>query len=444
MANLITGNDCTNLLDLWLESMQHMEAPMVFGRWSFATAVGAMLERNTWIQFGPMRINPNMYTMIVGNSGSRKSTAIKLATKMIRQAGYSSVAAEKTSKEKFLLDLEGDPEKDEEGKSAEEIANEMLAEHAAIREASCCFIAADEFNEFTGNGNIEFFSLLGSLWDYEGLFRQRVKNSKSVEINNPCISILGGNTTTNLSLLFPPEAQGQGFLSRLLFIQGSKTSRKVTIPPEMSEQDKLIIVQGLDRIKLRCTGALQMTQDAFNIIDGIYKEWDGLDDMRFASYGERRLTHLLKLIMICVALRVACEEDSEYEYIIKDSDAIYANSMLTSAEYNMPDALGEYGRAKNWTTQQKILEFLENHFLKNNKPALSTDIFSHIQTDITSMKELPDLLQTLLVGKKIKTAEFEIDGKKQTGYIKTTRPKLKKLENRFDLNLLWEIRHNVE
>lgn len=444
MANLITGKDCNNLLDLWLEAMQHMEAPMVFGRWCFATGVAAWLERQTWIQFGPMRINPNMYTMIVGGSGSRKSTAIKLVAKTLRNAGYTNVAAEKTSKEKFLLDLQGDPADDENNKSAEDIANAILSDSNLIKEEVSCFIAADEFNEFTGNGNIEFFSLLGSLWDFEGVFRQRVKNSQSVEINNPCITILGGNTHSNLNLLFPAEAQGQGFLSRMLFIHGGRSGRKITIPPEMSAEDKMIIQLGLERIKLRCIGALQFTQEAFDIIDAIYKEFDGLDDMRFASYSERRLTHLLKLIIVCTAMRVALEDDDNYSYIVTKDDVIYANSMLVSAEYSMPEALGEYGKSKTWTTQQKVLEFIDAFSDKNGHPPHSADIFEHVQTDISSMKELPELIRTLLIGRKIKETSIKKDGKDQTAYIRIVRKRPTSMPDRYDVNLLWEIRNKVE
>ena len=45
--------------------------------------------------------------MLIGHPGARKSAAIKAARKIISGAGYSTYSAEKTSKEKFLLDLEG-------------------------------------------------------------------------------------------------------------------------------------------------------------------------------------------------------------------------------------------------------------------------------------------------------------------------------------------------
>ncbi|MFK5283171.1 hypothetical protein ACI3PL_26730, partial [Lacticaseibacillus paracasei] len=73
------------------------------------------------------------------------------------------------------------------------------------------FIAADEFNNFIGLGNTDFISILGELWDYEGVYDYRLKNSKSVFIPYPTISILGGNTPTGFSQAFPPESIGQGF-----------------------------------------------------------------------------------------------------------------------------------------------------------------------------------------------------------------------------------------
>ena len=162
--------------------------------------------------------------MLMGGAGSRKSTAIKIATNLIRKAGYDRIAAERTTKEKFLMDLAGEESID--------AAGDIMEQNLFGPAVSDCeiLIAADEFNTFIGNGNIEFLSLLGVLWDYSGQFSDRKKNSKSLVISDPTVSVLAGNTATGFSLAFPAEAIGQGIFSRLILIHGEKTDKRITFP----------------------------------------------------------------------------------------------------------------------------------------------------------------------------------------------------------------------
>ena len=98
------------LFDLYFEYVKDTESPKIFHRWSLIASVGALLGRQYYMPFGTTRIFPNQYIMLIGNPGTRKSSAIKTAKKILAHTGYDTFAAEKTTKEKFLLDLEGAPE----------------------------------------------------------------------------------------------------------------------------------------------------------------------------------------------------------------------------------------------------------------------------------------------------------------------------------------------
>ena len=95
------------LMDKYFSYVVDTEAPLIFHRWTLLSALGAMLGRQYYFPFGHFKIHPNMYLMLIGNPGSRKTTAIGLARKLLARTGYDTFAAQRTSKEKFLLDLEG-------------------------------------------------------------------------------------------------------------------------------------------------------------------------------------------------------------------------------------------------------------------------------------------------------------------------------------------------
>src|SRR5574337_780381 len=94
-----------DFFDLYLQYTKDTEATSTFHRWAAIVGIGALLERNIWIQHGASHIYPNHYVMLLGESGSRKSAAIKGFVRVLKQAGYTTLAAEKTSKEKFSQDL---------------------------------------------------------------------------------------------------------------------------------------------------------------------------------------------------------------------------------------------------------------------------------------------------------------------------------------------------
>src|SRR6476469_4766102 len=89
----------------YLEYSSENEVPTFFHRWVAVVSLGALLGRQFSFSLGHFNIMPNMYAMLIGNPGTRKSTAIKIMRQLLIKSGYSHIAADKTTKEKFLMDL---------------------------------------------------------------------------------------------------------------------------------------------------------------------------------------------------------------------------------------------------------------------------------------------------------------------------------------------------
>ena len=385
-----------DFISSYLQYASDTEVPAVFNRWAAISSIGAFLGRKYYFNHGHFTIYPNIYCMLVGDSGTRKSTAIKLFKKILKQSGYTTIAADKTTKEKFILDLAGetdDPIKSD--KQVEDFLSQNLwgADEAeeSTRADSEIFIMADEFNDFFGNGNVEFISLLGTLWDYHGVYHNRIKNGKSVSVNNPTISILGGNTPTNLTLAFPPEIIGQGFFSRLLFIYGESNGKRITFPAPPSLESTAAILSKLREIKYTCTGEATLTKKAEFLLDKIYQANIRVPDPRFDSYSTRRFSHLIKLCLVVSAAR--CSKS------IEERDVIYANTILSHSEHFMPKALGEFGKAKHSDVTHKIVSLIEREY----KIVTFKEIWKHISSDLEKMQDLTVLLQNLCAAEKIQS-----------------------------------------
>ena len=368
------------------------EVPAFFNRWSLISGIGALLGRKYYLSHGNFQINPNIYCMLIGSPGTRKSSAIKLLKKFILAAGYDKIAASKTTKEKFLMDLAGIGEDDSSTDTQSILDQNLWGDEPEIKEDAELFVMADEFNNFLGNGNIEFISLLGELWDCDGIYESRTKNFKAVKVQNPTISILGGNTPTNLATGFPPEVFGQGFFSRILLIYGEPNGRKIAFPTVPSAAAASEIIEYLRRIKA-LHGGVSLSERAQKLLERIYTEYTGFPDVRFESYSNRRFNHLIKVCLITAASRLSNK--------IERADVIYANTVLVHAEHLMPKALGEFGKSRNSDISHRVITLLES------ADGLMTfkDIWKHVSSDLEKMQDLATMLQNLVSADKIQNVK---------------------------------------
>lgn len=380
-----------SFLTSYLAYTNDSEVPVSFNRWSAIAGIGAILERNLHIPHGHSQIYPNQYMMLIGTAGTRKSTAIKLMKSLLIKAGYTTISAERTSKEKFLMDLSGEEDAPM-GGGDDILDRNLFGPDAGMSNESDIrpmFIGADEANDFFGIGNLEFLSILGSLWDWNGApYQNRIKTGKSVSIPNPTISILSGNTPTGFTLAFPPEILGQGFFSRLLLVYGQPNGRKIAFPRSPDAGETTGIVSMLQSIKCYHQGALDYTASARKLLEHIYTSNQHLPDARFDSYSNRRFTHLLKLCIVTAA--------ASLRKVICEATVIEANTYLSYAESLMPKALGEFGKSRNSDITHKILSFIESHDGVRLK-----DLMKHVSNDLEKPSDIGDIIRKLSMADKI-------------------------------------------
>lgn len=388
-----------DFISSYLEYQKNTESPTIYHRWCAISAIATSLGRRVWFQFGDTQIFPNMYIMLVGEPGARKSTAIKKAVKFLEAAKFECFAPRKTTKEKFLLDFEAGfdhMENEEEdaldvtkGPKKNQTMKELFGQKEVTDNPQEVLIAADEFAVFTGHGNVEFLDILTDLWDYEGIYRNRIKNGVSVRIPFPTANILSGNTDTNISVAFPQHMIGQGIFSRMILTFGEATGRRITVPKPGDPALRKLLEEHLTKIS-QFMGEIFITPGAYNILDEIYQGWVPLEDIRFKYYSSRRIIHLIKLCIVQSVSRGVITIDAD--------DIIMANTVLHYTESFMPKALGEFGKAKNSDISAKILEIIDGadrplHPIK--------DIWPKIRQDLDTQRQFLEILNGLAIGGKI-------------------------------------------
>ena len=373
----------------YLDYTAGTEVPTTFNRWSIMTGLGAYVGKTVYVKLGDEKIYPNLYCLLLGSPGTRKSTAIKDMKRFLAAAGYDKFAYSKTSNEQFIADLA-------EGFSASTTGFDLDAslfsslggESDFVSEV---FVSPDEFTEFFGNNILAFVSTLGDLWNVEGTYTVRTKHSGSSTISNPYVSLIGGTTPVTLNEVFPPAVIGQGFFSRLLFIHGVPNGRRIAFPkgrdPEITER----LVGALRELRAVIQGELSISREAKDLIEFIYQvKVHPVNDGRFEYYAGRRQTQLIKLAILST---IASGADKLEEYHVRR-----ANTVLTVAEHFMPKALGEFGRARTSEIQHKLLTWLE----AVHEPVPIHTIWKALGTDIDRVGDLQGMLNSLIATEKIR------------------------------------------
>jgi len=371
------------------------EAPKLFHTWCAISGIASMLGKNFWLTRGHFKVYPNLYVMLIGTPGTGKGTCINILQSLLLEAGYRTFAADRSSKEKFLLDFQDGFSFSESGMDTNSDTmfsiNDFLSQQISGPEVKEVFILAEEFNDFIGTNNADFISILTKLWSYQGPYRNRLKNSKSVILNDPCVNILGGNTSAGFALAFPPEIIGQGFLARLLPIYGEPTGRKISFPDLPDSGLRTELVERFVAIRRDVRGEATLNGEAKFLLDRINQEWQPLIDGRFQHYTTRRFNQLIKICLGQAASRGSTE--------ITCDDIKNANTILSHTEDLMPKAIGEFGKAKNSDVTSKIMEALYT----TSKPLSTTDIWKIVRSDLNSIAELANILSGLQVADKIQS-----------------------------------------
>lgn len=384
-----------DLFDAYFSLVENSsESPLIYHRWTLISAVAALLGRNAKLPFGHDTIYPNMYVCLMGSAGSRKSSAINITKKLLTGAGYNTFAREKSSNQKFIKDLgEGFEQlvKRPKPKNAIETFDEELLElevengyEENDEKPSEVYITAGELEDFLGQNDGQFISLLTNLWDNLDTYSHGKITGDDIFINEPTVNMIGGTTPVTFSTVFPPEVIGQGMLSRLLLVYGGGARCKITMPPPPDPAILADFVELLQGIKDTIKGNFTITPEAYQIWDDIYQTGIDLQDNRLESYLNRRHVHYYKLCMVLAACELSMEITAEI--------AIKANTILHWTECLMPKALGEFGKSKKSELSQVIIDELS----REGRVGLSTkELLIRVSKDFEDNREFATVLSKL-------------------------------------------------
>ena len=378
-------------LRTYLQYVEHTEAPRIMHIWAALTTASACLGRHCYFTFGVGNIYPNLYTLLVGPPATKKSTAISLASQLAQEVTKVNFAPDDTAGQR-----QGLITAIEEGGETKDFTELSLDEQLALMESidvtfsspdrHAIFMEAREWGSFIGQNNMDLIRFLVKIYDGDP-YRYSLRKERQI-LKETCATMLGGTTPTEISILLPPEAVGQGFMSRCILVFAAKKYKPV-FRPRLDEQAAASIKDTYHYLWYKCHGPLLEDAEARDEFEKLHAYTMRINDTRFVYYAERRSTHLIKLALVLAACRRANHIERE--------DVMEAHFILAQTELTMPDALGEYGLTLSAKARQRLLEYIRHA----NGP-VPIDLLWHImQKDMKSNGEFLDALNSFINAGKI-------------------------------------------
>jgi len=392
-----------DFLKTHLKYVYNTESPLLMHIWSAIITASAAMGRHVWLDSGARRLYANNYCLLVGPPGTRKNSAINPAVKLLREntqvkfapddtGGQRQgliVAIENSTENKMKTDFDNlvDDPKNFTAADLDILGSINLNLRKDDPDKHAMFINATEFGSFLGQGNLDMTRFLIKMWDCEP-YKYQIKKEE-MTLKNPLVNLLGGTTSSDLATLLPPEAIGQGFMSRVILVFAPKKHKDV--PPSKWYLDKKYLPKLNDVYRFlfhEMEGGMTKSQKAQELEDKIYMQNIKLADTRFIHYSERRADHLAKLAMVLAAVKKS--------YIIEEEDFKEANNILLETEKHMTDALGEYGLSPLAVSRQKMIEFIQHA----NGPVSSDILWLMMRKDMRLL-DFRNSISELINAKKI-------------------------------------------
>lgn len=327
-----------NWIDSLVNECQHVETPQSWLWWSFLSCISAAAGNNYYLTTlkGDLIYKPNLYIMLLGESGLGKGFPINRAKLLVSKAGVTRVIAGRSSIQAIVQELSRT--KTQENKSSITdsrgfIVNGELST-AIIQDPDSLTILTDLYD---GHYNPEWTNLL--------------KGDGAEKLKNPYITALFGSSPAHFYDSIPQANIEGGYIGRNLIIYEEKRSKDVDLldldnNDEIKEGDKfddIITPKYIPHLQSIASnkGQLIPNDNAKQLFNTWRKKWRATQTYDKTGFLNRVPDHVLKVSMcMCLADFDFTGEISELhieESIQKVTSLVYSNKRTT--EGRGPDPL---------------------------------------------------------------------------------------------------------
>ena len=373
-----------NLFESYNRYTEETEPPTNYHVWTLISCLSACLGRRCFVPQGTFTIYPNLYIVLVGAPGMKKSSAMNIGKSLLRCIPDFPLSPASLTREALLQSLENN------------VIKFNFAGVPAEYHQISCFVT--EFQEFLGgkHRNSSMIDILTAIWD-EPTYEYLTKNSKPIRIDAPYVSLLACCTTEWLNEKIDSSIISDGLARRIIFIYEEERNKFVPFPrlteQQIAEYD--FIKKEFIRLQ-KISGRFDFTEDAITLWEKLYVEIqeEALKQPEFLQYYYTT-KHVL-MIKVAMCLSAVLRSDMKIDAALIQ----LVHKMFEAFEENLPSLFRNVGRNKLKPYTEKIFDIVA----KNPQGISRGDIINKMSSDI-SLDELTESLDVLMIGKRIELVD---------------------------------------
>lgn len=373
------------------------EIPKIFHTWAGFSCLSHLVGPRVWTTQGFYKVYANMYVVLVGSPGVKKTQALRFAQRIVTKAAHVAQAPSSITKE-AIIKLMG--EKDSRCKGVYKYLDH------AINFSQLAIFASEFINLLNAGGNpigmIDFFT---EVWDsVDTGYQDTTKNKGDYAIERPYISILACMTDATIKNLIAQKVVSAGMTRRCLFVTGKSSEVSVPFPEVTQAQiDALHRCVGHAHTLNQLCGEFQWTPEARRE----YEVWYHSNTMRRNKEPNEILQQFLQtkpelVIKLAMIHQLA---DHDPALVINAESVTTAIKEITAVEMGGPALFEGTGR----NPLSAVASEIERHIVQSPQPITQKSIYLRFHKDATT-QEIDMLLETLRRMDKIKGYGRDVKG----------------------------------
>lgn len=334
-----------SFLSDYREYAKGSEAHPTYHTFSALVALSSIISRRVWIDMGFFNVYPNLYVILVGPAGNRKTSAMSVAKGLLRELKEAvPFSAECVTKEKLILDI-----KDNE--RVIEMFSKPLSDEVQKKQRvyTPMTVMVTELSEFLGAGGVGMINFLTTIYDQD-FYDHRTKNKGDVLITGPFLNLLACTTPDWITAYLRTDVISGGFSRRAIFVLETGKSGRIPFPevtPTMRAAWDRALAYAKSLAKL--SGPFAWDPEARKFFEKWYRELAIPTDPMIVGYYETKHIQLLK-----VAMLLALSESSDL--VLRVEHLLSGLELLKLAEDNLVRVFSGIGRNVLNAASQKVMD----------------------------------------------------------------------------------------
>lgn len=316
------------------------EAHPTYHIYSALVALSSIVSRKVYIDLGYFQKFANLYVVLVGPPGNRKTTAMSICKALIKELGNINFSAECQTKESLVVELQ----------SYETVFSQVPHGHPPIKYAPIT-ICVTELSQFLGAASAHMVDFLTTVYD-SSFYDLKTKNQGKQSIEGPYVVLLGCTTPAWITSRLREDVISGGFSRRAIFVYETDKASRIAFPVVTQEaKDAWARVIKYSKTLSKVAGPFTWDPPAKAFFQHWYDTRVIPDDPTTQFYYETKHDQLLKVSML-----VALAE--EPVLILRKSHIEFALELLGLVERNLPRVFEGIGRNQLNSVAAQILDIL--------------------------------------------------------------------------------------